>query len=115
MIEIVPPLEPDGHYAIRPGRSYGPKDAAWEYTAPDKQSFFAEFISGAHRLANGNTFVTDGPSGRFFEVTARGETVWEYQNPFSGDAPDPRGELSHSVFRATHIPAGHPALARLPE
>ncbi len=114
VIEIEPPLEPDGRYAIRTGSPYGPKQPAWEYTAPDRRSFFADFISGAHRLAGGNTLITDGPRGRFFEVTAQGDTVWEFQNPYSGDAPNPRGDLTYSVFRATHIPPDHPALARLP-
>ncbi len=114
VIEIEPPLESGGRYSIRAGSPYGPQRPAWEYTARRKRSFFAEFISGAHRLVSGNTFVTDGPRGRFFEVTPRGTTVWEFQSPYSGDAPNPHGGLTYSVFRATHIPVDHPALARLP-
>ncbi len=113
VIEIEPPLAPGGRYAIRSESAWGPEQPAWEYAARRKRSFFAEFISGAHRLANGNTLVTDGPKGRFFEVTARGETVWEYQNPYSGEAPNPSGELTYSVFRATHVPPDHPGLLRL--
>lgn len=111
VVEIVPPLAGDGSYLLPPGAVFGPSRPTWTYTAPDKRSFFADFISGAHRLANGNTFICSGPSGRFFEVTPRGDTVWEYQNPFSGDAPNPAGDPPRSVFRATHIPPHHPALA----
>ncbi len=49
--------------------------------------------------------------GHFFEVNPGDDTVWEYRNPFSGDAPNPAGDPPHSVFRATHIPRDHPALA----
>ncbi len=114
VIEIEPPLALGGSYALRAGEPYGPKQPAWEYTARRKRSFFAEFISGAHRLAGGNTFVTDGPRGRFFEVTASGETVWEYQNPYFRDAPKSQVvDLTYSVFRATYLPADHPGLSRL--
>jgi hypothetical protein len=47
----------------------------WSYTAAN---FYASNVSGAQRLANGNTLITEGPAGRLFEVTADGETVWEF-------------------------------------
>jgi hypothetical protein len=111
VIELDPPVAPDGRYPIRAGRPFGPQEPAWEYAAPDERSFFADFISGSQRLANGNTLVTSGPEGRFFEVTAEGETVWEYRNPYSGDAANPLGDPPYSVFRATHIAPDHPAVA----
>jgi hypothetical protein len=111
LVEISPPLSRDGTYRLRPGAAFGPARPSWTYTASDRRSFFADFLSGAHRLRNGNTFVCSGPTGRFFEVTPQGDTVWEYRNPFSGDAPNPAGDPPHSVFRATHIPADHPGLA----
>ncbi len=110
MIEIEPPLISAGRYALPAGGPFGPQRPKWEYTAPDRESFFGDFVSGAHRLRNGNTFVCSGPQGRFFEVTAAGEIVWEYLNPFSGDAANPQGDPPWSVFRATFIPADHPAL-----
>lgn len=113
VIEIRPPVAAEGRYAIEAGRPFGPEEPAWQYTAPDRESFFADFISGAHRLVNGNTFICAGPEGRFFEVTAGGEVVWELFNPFSGDAPNPAGDPLYSVFRATHLAPDHPALAGL--
>jgi hypothetical protein len=111
VVEIAPPIAGDGSYAIAPGSSFGPESPKWSYVAPDKHTFSADFISGAQRLANGNTFICSGPTGRFFEVTPDGKIVWEYLNPFTGDAPNPAGDPPHSVFRATFIPANHPGLA----
>jgi hypothetical protein len=112
VIEFKPPLDVNGGYSIRPDRPYGPRRPAWEYTAREKRTFFGEFISGAHRLRNGNTFISSGPRGRFFEVTPDGRIVWEYRNPYTGDAPNPAGDPPYSVFRATLLPADHPALAK---
>jgi len=68
----------------------------WSYTAP---TFFATNISGAQRLPNGNTLITEGPGGRLFEVTQDGTIVWEYIFPvFTG----PRS--SNSVYRAYRLP-----------
>jgi hypothetical protein len=111
VLEIAPPLAADGRYRLQPGAAFGPARPTWTYTAANRRAFFADFLSGAHRLPNGNTFVCTGPTGRFFEVTPQGDTVWEYDNPFSGDAPNPSGDPPRSVFRATQIPPGHPALA----
>lgn len=110
IIEIRPPVDADGHYKIKDGSGFGPESPVWEYTAPNKRSFFADFISGAHRMANGHTFICSGPQGHFFEVTPKGDIVWEYKNPFSGNSPNPAGDPPQSVFRATHIPKNHPAV-----
>ena len=67
----------------------------WEYRDPWRFSFYSLFISGAQRLANGNTLVTDGIFGRMFQVTVDGEVVWEYINPYFG-------EVDNAVFRARH-------------
>ena len=112
VVEIVPPVTLDGTYVISPDSPFGPARAEWTYTAPQRNSFSADFISGAHRLANGNTFICSGPTGRFFEVTSKGAVVWEYLNPFTGRAPNPAGDPPYSVFRATFIPADHPAVAK---
>ncbi|UCF68282.1 MAG: aryl-sulfate sulfotransferase [Acidobacteriota bacterium] len=108
--EIVPPLTPDGRYAIASDQRFGPVEPVWEYTAANRGDFFADFISSAQRLPNGNTLICDGPEGRFFEVAATGDIVWAYSNPFTGSAPNPHGDPPYSVFRATHIPLDHPAL-----
>lgn len=70
----------------------------WSYTAAN---FFGTNISGAQRLPNGNTLITEGPDGRVFEVTKDGTIVWEYIFPvFSG------ARMTNSVYRAYRLPYG---------
>jgi hypothetical protein len=109
--EIVPPVDIEGRYAMPADGPFGPAEPVWSYSAPD--SFWASYISGAHRLANGNTLITSGPQGRFFEVTPAGEIVWEYWSPYWGaQGGGPNGPANpYSVFRATKIAPDHPALA----
>mgnify|MGYP001586678507 CR=1 FL=1 len=77
----------------------------WEYVGDGLlgSNFFSSLMSGAQRLPNGNTLITESLSGRIFEVT-RGvavpqivkefpdflksktydnEIVWEYNSPYS--------------------------------
>ncbi|WP_216594393.1 aryl-sulfate sulfotransferase [Nostoc sp. PCC 7107] len=51
------------------------KEIVWEYTDNPPQNFFSSYISGAQRLPNGNTLITEGAYGRIFEVTVSGEIV----------------------------------------
>ena len=55
----------------------------WEYRGDPRISFYSYNISGAERLPNGNTLISEGAPGRIFEVTLLGEMVWEYINPFT--------------------------------
>jgi len=78
----------------------------WSYTSP---TFFATNISGAQRLPNGNTLITEGPDGRLFEVTKEGAIIWEYVFPMFTAGARP----SNSVYRAYRLPYGWiPQLAR---
>jgi hypothetical protein len=72
-------------------------EIAWEYTGKPRDSFFSMNVSGAQRLPNGNTLITEGRSGRLFEVTPDGTVVWEYINP---SVCTHRGQRSRAVFRA---------------
>ena len=117
--ELDPAIDEDGNYEILSDGTFGPKEPTWIYTAADTFSFHSPFISGAHRMSNGNTFITEGGPGRFMEVNASGETVWEYWNPYADPiiyedgtpAQMSPGPFMYWQFRATHIPADHPALA----
>jgi Arylsulfotransferase (ASST) len=66
----------------------------WSYAAGD--SFYAANISSAQRLANGNTLITEGPSGRVFEVTAAKKIVWEYISTTDNKR--------NAVYRAYRVP-----------
>lgn len=87
-----------------------PKDNAtvWQYVADPEGGFFSPHISSAERLEGGNVLVCEGASGRVFEVTPRGELVWEWINPF---ANRDRGQLATAIFRAHRYAPHHPALA----
>ncbi len=115
--EFIPPLKSDGRYELSDSAPFGPAGPVWSYTAADKVSFSSPFISGATRLADGNTMICSGAQGRFFEVTPDGRIVWEYWTPFSGNVttpegemPQPVGENTYAVFRATKITPDHPGL-----
>ena len=118
VFEIAPPMDGDGYYVLAREDPFGPPQPLWWYEAPDKVSFHGTFISGVHRLPNGHTFVTEGPAGRFFEVTPGGEIVWEYKTIFSGNLrdsdgspPHPVGKATYATFRAMKLAPDHPALA----
>jgi outer membrane protein assembly factor BamB len=71
----------------------------WEYHDQSLFDFFSPYISGAQRLANGNTLICEGCDGRIFEVTADGQVVWEYVSPHFFVEPGRPG-LNNWVFRA---------------
>ena len=88
------------------------KEIVWQYSASSSGrplwTFFSSFISSARRLPNGNTLICEGMNGRLFQVTPRGEIVWEYVNPHFGywsDADtESGGSLTNWVFRAQPVP-----------
>ncbi len=119
--EITPPVDAQGRYTLTKGAAYGPTELTWTYKAKPTSDFFADKISGAQRLPNGNTLICHGPLGTFFEVTREGEIVWEYVNPMvAGNVivaqgakitADQGGGTINGSFRATRIAASDPVLA----
>ncbi|MEM9459131.1 MAG: aryl-sulfate sulfotransferase [Myxococcota bacterium] len=93
VIEIETPVQPDGTYPLR-GASFDPLDPAWVYEDPP--NFYAAFISGADRLADGRTLICNGPAGSLFEVTDTGQIQWSFT-------------VGSSTFRAERYEADHPA------
>jgi hypothetical protein len=67
--EVELPLTKDGLYQREEFVAYGPERAKWSYAAPERRSFYSGLISGAQRLANGNTYICSGNQGILFEVT----------------------------------------------
>jgi len=78
--EIAPPVDALGNYTLDPSGAYSPNSLSWTYADEVPTDFYAQNISGAQRLANGNTLICDGPDGDFFEVDADGQTVWQYDH-----------------------------------
>jgi hypothetical protein len=98
--EITPPINENGTYDLEPGSAYEPSTQTWVYTATPPASFYAGHLSGAQRLANGDTLICNGETGQFFEVTTNGVTVWEYMNPF----PYPS---MNELFKVVYIPKNY--------
>jgi hypothetical protein len=79
----------------------------WEYPVSEarfttpvvRNRFYSSFMSSAQRLLNGNTMITEGMTGRIFEITAKGEIVWEYISPYYG-----KRESQSLVYRAYRVP-----------
>jgi hypothetical protein len=128
--QLHPPITAGGGYRLDAGKTYGPKELVWTYSATPKPDFYSSFISGSQRLPNGNTLICSGATSRFFEVTPEGEIVWEYRSAFARpDAPEsmggslPEGQPKPAlnapsmrgvgVFRATRYAPDYPGLRNL--
>ena len=118
VLEWAIPTDENGEYLPDENGVFGPAEPDWTYKAPDLYSMYSAFISGAHRLKNGHTFITQGMQGRFIEIDENGKRVWEYWTPYKFDytLPDgspaqPVGPFLYGIFRATLYPADHPAFA----
>ncbi len=87
------------------------KQIVWEYTGRDSNlpdwGFYSSFISSARRLPNGNTLIDEGMNGRIFQVTSKGEIVWEYISPYFALTPVAgagKPVLSNWLYRAQPVP-----------
>ncbi len=98
--EIVPPVNEQGHYSLAAGEAYEPSESVWRYVADNPINFYADHISGAQRLPNGNTLICNGAEGIFFEVNSEKETVWQYS--YGGE-----------VFQVTGFALGYQGLSSL--
>jgi hypothetical protein len=77
---------------------------AWTYRHQDSGLsnflFFANVVSGAQRLPNGNTLICSGARGRLFEITPNKDIVWEWMSPFVGLAGAAESLI---IFRAYRL------------
>jgi outer membrane protein assembly factor BamB len=72
----------------------------WEYKAHPPEAFFSSTRGSCQRLPNGNTLITESNSGRVFEVTQDGETVWEFFTPTVSQKDD---VMRSTIYRMTRI------------
>lgn len=106
VVEIAPPMNADGSYQLGDGQAYGPAEKVWLYDPEPPERFFSFFVSGAQRLPNGNTLITQGAGAKLREVTADGDIVWEYRYTDYDVRPD-------GMFRANKYPPDHPGVAAI--
>lgn len=105
------PLLPDGQYRRTAATPYEPAQAAVAYPPSLSGKFYAQNISGATRLPNGNTLSCLGPSGTFIETTPNNEEVWRYVNPVSQNGITPQGGIprNNMVFKIYRYSKDFPA------
>jgi hypothetical protein len=71
----------------------------WEYRGTPPESFFSAGRGSAQRLPNGNTLVCNSDRGQAFEVTAEGQMVLLWWNPFV------RNRRREALYRMIRWPA----------
>jgi len=118
--EFTPAVDANGNYSMVAGTAVGPTNFIWSYKGDTTYPMYAEDISGAERLPNGNTIICTGTVGEFREVTSAGQVVWRYVCPVQltgvmtqGMTPNPDpahvGEYLNSVFRVYKYPLDYAA------
>ena len=75
------------------------KKIMWEFKESSVVDFYTPCKGSLQRLANGNTLICEGYTGRIFEVTEDKERVWEFINPFYHPSPV-YGRNNNMLFRA---------------
>ncbi len=98
-VEIInPPVEGYNYTATLP---YLPVSNSWIYNEGNPNNYFANNVSGAQQLSNGNVIMCNGPAGTFTEVTSSGTTVWKYINPVTPSGIINQGSppVQNIVFR----------------
>ena len=106
VMELKLPLRSDGSYDWE-----REAEVVWSYAA---DGFYSRYASGAQRLPNGNTLITEGRGGRLIEVRPDGEVIWEFVNPKTRDGLIRQGDPIDSpniLFRVRKYPADYPAFA----
>ena len=77
VFEINTPVDSTGNYPINATEAFGPSGPFWMYSG----GFHSNVQSGAFRLPNGNTLITEADDAHMFEVTFDGSVVWNYVYP----------------------------------
>jgi hypothetical protein len=92
---------------------YSPSSTSWIYNGNNENNFYAQNISGAQQLSNGNVIFCNGPSGIFTEIDSLGNLLWKYINPLS-----PTGIITQSetptqnlAFRCSFYPSSFAGFA----
>ncbi len=103
-IEIIKP--PVSGYNYTQTLPYLPATTSWNYNYGNPNSLYAQNISGAQQLSNGNVLFCNGPAGIFTEINSSGTAVWQYINPVTTSGVLKQGVTAaqNSVFRSTFYP-----------
>ena len=104
-VEIIDP--PINGYNYSGSLPYLPSNTSWVYNYGNPNGLYAQNISGAQQLSNGNVLLCDGPGGKFIEVNSAGNTIWQYINPVSNADIMSQGTTptQNIVFRCNFYPS----------
>lgn len=115
-VDVITPVIIDGEYQLDEHNRYLPNTTSWSWN--QGEDMYAGFVSGAERLANGNTLITHGTHGTLYEVTLEGEIVWTYISPVTNDGIIEQGEplpdgnqvnsKANTIFKVRKYAADHP-------
>jgi hypothetical protein len=116
-VDVISPPLVNGEYVLQSSGVWGPSTHSWSWDIGTEM--YATSLGGVERLDNGNTLVTWGVRGTFFEVNPEGEVVWKYINPVvdvgplnQGD-PIPQSQSANSyknkVFKTHRYNSSFPA------
>ncbi|NNE25445.1 MAG: T9SS type A sorting domain-containing protein [Saprospiraceae bacterium] len=110
-IEIIDPPLDGFNYSLAEEESFLPLESSWTFTGENETAFFSTRVSGASRLANGNTLICSGNEGRIFEVDSTGNLVWDFINPVINFGPVSQGQVpsTNDMFRAYKYSPDYPA------
>ena len=97
-VDVIQPSFINGNYPLQANGTWGPNAPNWSWNYGEQM--YAQSISGAERLPNGNTLVTYGTKGTLYEVDLNGEIVWKYINPITNQGTLTQGD---------EVPAGNNA------
>lgn len=111
--EIDLPLNEDGAYRREPASPFMPATPFVAYPPVITPVYYAQNISGATRLPNGNTLSCLGPTGTLIESAPDGDEVWRYVNPVWMNGIFSQGQIprNNMVFKIYRYGLDHPAVA----
>lgn len=100
-IEVINP--PVNGFNYNSSLPFSPSSTSWNYNQNNTNNWYAQNISGAQQLSNGNVLICSGPTGTFFEVDTNGVILWKYINPVNNSGIINQGATpsQNTVFRAS--------------
>jgi len=110
-VEILnPPVSGFNYTATLP---YLPSANSWIYNEGNPNKYYAQNISSAQQLSNGNVLLCNGPSGVFTEIDSKAATVWKYVNPINGTGIINQNSTptQNLAFRCSFYPSNYSGFA----
>jgi len=84
-------------------------DRVWTFRGETQGSLYSSVMSGASRLSNGNTLITESNSGRIFEVNQNLEILRSYISPVNNNGPIAQDNpaIANTIFKAISYPLSY--------